>query len=176
MHEIRAQEMSKCDPCDHLMFRSALAKFTTGVTVITTNSPSGPIGITVNSFSSVSLDPPLVLWSLDKSSNRLPVFKATQNYAIHVMAIQQKELCMAFIKDAQAFDTEQMKLNANNVPIMSDCLARFECCHHAIYEGGDHLIFVGLVQAASSSNSEPLIFFDSTLGAIEVKDGLNRGK
>ena len=151
--------------------RTALSKFATGVTIVTTAGEDGPVGVTVNSFSSVSLDPPLILWSLARTSSRLPVFEQASHFAVHVMNHQQEDLCRAFSRDARAFDSLAMCQNQKNIPIIEDCLACFECARHAVHAGGDHLIFVGRVEAVSLTHTEPLIFFDSNFGAIEANAG-----
>lgn len=148
--------------------RAALSKFATGVTVVTANSPRGPVGITVNSFSSVSLDPALVLWSLGKSSNRLAVFEEATDYAVHVMSGAQRDLCLGFTRDAQAFDPAGTTLSAKGVPLIENCLARFECTRHAVHEGGDHLIFVAQVEAVHTGEAAPLVFFNSGFGAFQA--------
>ena len=143
-------------------FRAALSKFATGIAVITTHCPSsGPAGITVNSFASVSLDPPLVLWSLAKPAGRMSVFAPASDVAIHILSAKQKELCIGFTKNAAAFPDET-KVNKANIPILEQCLARFDCTRHAQFDGGDHLIFVEKVVSVECQHGEPLLFFDSS--------------
>ena len=151
--------------------RAALGKFATGVTVVTTAGADGPVGVTVNSFSSVSLDPPLILWSLARTSYRLPAFERAGHFAVHVLTRQQEDVCRAFSRDARAFDSLPMRQNRRNVPIIEECLACFECARHDVHAGGDHLIFVGRVEAVSLTHTDPLIFFDSAFGAMEVNAG-----
>lgn len=148
-------------------FRAALSKFATGVTVITAAGSEGPVGITVNSFASVSLDPPLVLWSLGKTSNRLEVFEEAQHYCVHILARDQQELCWAFTRDATAAGKTQLGTTPHGVPIFDGCLARFECSAHAVHDGGDHRIFVAHVDAVTISDTAPLIFFDRAFGGFE---------
>ena len=171
MTEMNRQKLTASSEFTSRDLRTALGKFATGVTVVTTAGEDGPVGVTVNSFSSVSLDPPLILWSLARTSSRLPVFEQASHFAVHVMNHKQEDLCRAFSRDARAFDSLAMRQNQKNIPIIEDCLACFECARHAVHAGGDHLIFVGRVEAVSLTHTDPLIFFDSNFGAIEANAG-----
>ena len=171
MTEMNRQKLTASSEFTSRDLRTALGKFATGVTVVTTAGEDGPVGVTVNSFSSVSLDPPLILWSLARTSSRLPVFEQASHFAVHVMNHQQEDLCRAFSRDARAFDSLAMRQNQKNIPIIEDCLACFECARHAVHAGGDHLIFVGRVEAVSLTHTDPFIFFDSNFGAIEANAG-----
>lgn len=151
MHEFNPSEDSRA-------FRDALGSFATGVTVITASGPDGPIGITASSFASVSLDPPLVLWSPQKASRRFPVFRDAQHYAIHVLDGHQQAICNGFTRDAQAFDGFDWVADANGVPQMADCLARFDCQQDAVHDAGDHVIIVGRVLSAAFRPGLPLLF------------------
>ncbi|NIZ63415.1 flavin oxidoreductase [Sedimentitalea sp. CY04] len=144
--------------------RDAFGRFATGVTVVTALGEDGPVGIVVNSFSSVSLDPALVLWSPSKTSRRFRYFEAADHYAIHVLSADQAELCQGFSKDAHAFDGSRYQLNANGVPLIEDCLARFECTRTATYDGGDHLIVVGRVDQAEMRDGDALTFYAGKFG------------
>lgn len=94
---------------DERAFRTALGAYATGVTIVTVPSDDGPIGITANSFASVSLDPPLVLWSPAKGSKRFPYFSGAPHFAIHVLDAHQQDICNRFTKDMQAFDGLDME-------------------------------------------------------------------
>lgn len=148
------------------LLRNAFGRFATGVTVVTAASPEGPVGMTVNSFSSVSLDPPLVLWAAEKTSHRAPYFEAAENFAIHVLHAEQEKLCMGFAKEAHAFDGLDWHESKEGVPLINNCLARFECTKHAAYEGGDHVILLGRVAKAEMREGEALTFFAGKLGQI----------
>ena len=150
-------------------FRAALGKFGTGVTIITAKGPDGPVGITVNSFASVSLDPPLVLWSLAKTSKRTPIYQAADHIAIHVVAADQADLCMGFIKNGQAFDPKITSHNDHGLPLIDGCLARFECTANAVHDGGDHLIFVSQVNQVTANDGDPLMFFNSGFGGFTAR-------
>lgn len=148
------------------LLRDAFGRFATGVTVITAASPEGPVGITANSFSSVSLDPPLVLWAADKTSERAAYFEHAKHFAIHVLNQDQGDICMNFAREAQAFAGTDLRFNEHDVPIMENCLARFECERFAVYEGGDHLILLGRVLQAEMRDGNALTFFAGKLGQI----------
>ncbi|MEJ8474623.1 flavin reductase family protein [Roseibium algae] len=152
------------------LLRDAFGRFATGVTVVTTASEDGPVGITANSFSSVSLDPPLVLWAPDKASRRFPYFEAADHYAIHVLSNEQAELCQDFAKNAHAFEALDHKIGDNGVPLIENCLARFECSRVAAYEGGDHLIVLGRVVKAEMRDGDALTFFAGKLGQVANQD------
>lgn len=139
-------------------FRTALGQFATGVTLVTCRHEGGPLGIVANSFSSVSLDPPLVLWSPARSSRRFPAFQAARHFAIHVLTTTQRDACAAFSRDGTAFDCVDWGENDEGVPLVSGCLARFDCSLHAEHDGGDHAIIVGRVLNASIGAGEPLLF------------------
>lgn len=146
--------------------RDALGRFATGVAVITTMGPDGPMGFTANSFASVSLDPPLVLWSPARASVRYPVFAAAQHFAIHILAADQAVLCQRFIRGGAGFDGLTVVQNAEGVPVISGALARFECHQHATHDGGDHLIIVGRVLRFALTDAAPLVFAKGAYGGF----------
>ena len=148
------------------LLRDAFGRFATGVTVVTTTSEDGPVGITANSFSSVSLDPPLVLWMPDKGSRRFRYFEDAEHYAIHVLSHHQAEVCNGFVRNAHAFDQLPHTIDDKGVPLIEHCLARFECKRFAAYEGGDHLIVLGQVMQAEMRTGDALTFFAGKLGQI----------
>lgn len=145
-------------------FRDALGRFGTGVTVITTLGPDGPVGMTANSFSAVSLDPPLVLWCPAKSSSRYPAFAAARHFAIHVLGDDQVELCRRFTRTGTDFAGLALGTGAGDVPILPGVLARFECELHATHEGGDHTIVVGRVITAAFRDGGPMLFHEGGFG------------
>ena len=139
-------------------YRQAFVNFSTGVTTITCMSQNGPLGITVNSFTSVSLEPPLIMWCLNKQSKRFSSFMDAENFAVHVMPAGSKNLCVSFSQSAQAFRHTDWSLSAQQVPLLKSSLACFECRQFADYDGGDHSIVLGLVELVSTSNGVPLTF------------------
>ena len=146
-------------------FRRALGRFATGVTVITCHSALGPLGITANSFASVSLDPPLVLWAPAKGSARFAAFTEAERFAIHVMTEDQVETCLRFTRTGDDWSELVWAPDAEGVPILRDCLARFDCARYAVHEGGDHAIVVGRVTSVQRGRGgRPLLFADGTYG------------
>lgn len=145
---------------DGKFFRSALGSFATGVTIVTTHdSEGGDVGLTANSFNSVSLDPPMVLWSLAKTSGSMPAFIANDHFAVHVLAADQQPLSDQFARrSTNKFAGLEMERGVGNVPLLDGCSARFQCRTAFRYEGGDHVIFVGEVQAFDHFDQPPLVF------------------
>lgn len=141
-------------------FRDALGRFATGVTIITTTAPDGrPIGLTANSFNSVSLSPPLVLWSLDRRSRSLPVFEGTTHYAINVLCADQIALASRFAAPIDnRFDGVEWTRSKSGMPLFDGCVAWFECESTFTYDGGDHLIFVGQVKDFGHGDRTPLLY------------------
>jgi len=142
-------------------FRDALGWFATGVTVITTRGADGDlVGFTANSFTSVSLDPPLVLFSLNRQAGCLPIFEGCAHFAVNILAEHQAALSSRFATASHekwhgvAIDTWE-----GGCPILADALANFECAVHAVHDGGDHRIFLGRVlRMRSSEAGKPLLF------------------
>src|SRR5882672_787909 len=132
--------MSNAAVFDAMEFRRALGSFATGVTIITTRAQDGtPLGLTVNSFNSVSLNPPLVLWSLANNSMSLDAFRAAPNWAVHVLAADQEELSGRFAKRGiDKFAGLELDTGAGNIPLLRGCSARFQCRTAFQQEGGDH--------------------------------------
>jgi flavin reductase (DIM6/NTAB) family NADH-FMN oxidoreductase RutF len=145
-------------------FRDALGRFATGVTVVTTDCEIGPLGITANSFASVSLDPPLILWSPAKSSRRFIAFAEARYFAIHVIGADQMDICQRFSRDGTDFEGIDWELNAQKTPLLNGCLARFECETVVTHDGGDHQIVVARVQHATWRDGAPLLFSQGTFG------------
>ena len=145
-------------------FRDALGRFATGVTVVTTDTPQGALGITANSFASVSLDPPLVLWSPARASRRFPAFAAAERYAIHILGSDQVDLCQRFTRDGFDFAGLDWQAGPDGVPLIGGCLARFDCARVDTHDGGDHLIVVGRVIEAEHREGAPLLFSCGSYG------------
>ncbi|MBD7959589.1 MULTISPECIES: flavin reductase family protein [Comamonas] len=142
-------------------FRNALGQFTTGVTVVTTVDAQGhPVGMTVSSFNSVSLDPALVLWSVARSAGSYQAFAQCSHYAIHVLASHHKDLALQFAqRGIDRFAGVAWQPNAHGVPLLEDALATFECRARSQYPEGDHLIMVGEVQdCRHAANASPLLY------------------
>jgi 3-hydroxy-9,10-secoandrosta-1,3,5(10)-triene-9,17-dione monooxygenase reductase component len=148
-------------PADQIRsFRNALGAFATGVTVVTTRSgEGGDVGLTANSFNSVSLDPPMVLWSLAKTSKSLSTFMTASYFAVHVLASDQEALSARFARPASdKFADLPIDRGVGAIPLLTDCSARFQCRTAFRYEGGDHMIFVGQVEAFDHWDRPPLVY------------------
>ncbi len=141
-------------------FRNALGAFATGVTIVTTVDENGQaVGVTASSFNSVSLDPPLILWSLAKSSLSRGAFSQSGHFAIHVLAASQETLSNRFARSGEdKFAGVEWRQGTLGAPILSDYAALFECRTRHEYEGGDHLILVGEVIAHDAREQAPLLF------------------
>jgi 3-hydroxy-9,10-secoandrosta-1,3,5(10)-triene-9,17-dione monooxygenase reductase component len=141
-------------------FRSALGAFATGVTVITALDEDGSrVGITANSFNSVSLDPPMVLFSLAKSARSLTAFSRAQYWAVHILGAGQEALSNRFARSGEdKFAGLELEAGIGGAPLLGGCAARMQCRSAFRYEGGDHLIFVGEVLAFDRCESAPLVF------------------
>jgi flavin reductase (DIM6/NTAB) family NADH-FMN oxidoreductase RutF len=157
---------------DRTHFRTALAQFATGVTVITTRLADGTFrGLTASSFNSVSLDPPLVLWSLGTSANSLPIFSGNSHYVINVLAAGQQELAARFSRRTDnPFGDVEYELSRTGQPILKGASAWFECHNRSRYPEGDHVIFVGEVEACSSSAQPGLIFHNGRFGSTQSQE------
>ena len=157
---------------DARYFRHALGRFATGVTVVSAAMPDGtPVGLTVSSFNSVSLDPPLVLWSLSQASSSLALFRDCERYVVNVLSADQIALARRF---ATGIGTERFKglpmMHApDGTPMLKGCAAWFECGNRAQYTEGDHVIMVGRVLHCGHTDAAPLVFhaggFDLTPAA-----------
>ncbi|NRF65881.1 flavin reductase family protein [Aquincola sp. S2] len=145
---------------DKRAFRNALGAFTTGVTVVTTCDAAGrDVGLTVNSFNSVSLEPPLVLWSLARSSGSLPAFVEAEHFAVHILAADQEPMSNRFAqRGADKFAGIELARGEGGVPLLPGCAARFRCRTAFRHEGGDHEIFVGEVLGFEAFERAPLVF------------------
>ncbi|MCA6121905.1 flavin reductase family protein [Bradyrhizobium sp. WSM 1704] len=152
-----ASDNSAIDPRD---FRNALGTFATGVTIVTAMSADGkPYGITCNSFASVSLNPPLVLWSLGMFSQGLPIFQNASHFAVNVLGTAQQALASQFARSSgDKFAGVSWTRGLGNAPVLADVIASFQCRAANRYYGGDHVIFLGAVEAYAYTRNEPLLF------------------
>lgn len=145
---------------DSRHFRNALSQFATGVTIITTRLPDGTfLGLTASSFNSVSLDPPLVLWSLAQGASSLPVFTGNSHYVINVLAGDQAALAERFaMRIDNRFEGVDFDLSHTGLPILKGVSAWFECHNRSRYPEGDHVIFVGEVERCEVMPKPALVF------------------
>ncbi|HEX6363689.1 MAG TPA: flavin reductase family protein [Albitalea sp.] len=146
---------------DARQFRAALGMFATGVTIVTARDAAGaPIGLTANSFNSVSLDPPLVLWSLARAAGSMPHFSRGSHYAINILAAEQRELAERFSRrEPDRFAGVAFREGHAGAPLLEGAAAVFECFNRSRYAEGDHVIFVGEVEHCQRRDgAQPLIF------------------
>ena len=152
---------------DSAHFRQALSQFATGVTVITTRLADGSFrGLTASSFNSVSLDPPLVLWSLGAGANSMPVFSGNSHYVINILSAGQQELALRFSRrtETDPFDGVDYELSRTGLPILKGVAAWFECHNRSRYPEGDHVIFVGEVEECAVQPQAGLLFHGGRFG------------
>jgi 4-hydroxyphenylacetate 3-hydroxylase, reductase component len=155
--------MQSTSPIDSLQLRRATGQFATGVTIVTCHDEqAGHQGMTANSFTSVSLDPPLVLWSVGKSARSSAYFKTCSHFAIHILTQQQGILSNQFAKaGTDKFMNAEYGVNEYGVPVLGDCLVVLECSQYACHDAGDHWIIVGLVNKIREHQDpaiKPLVF------------------
>jgi len=142
-------------------FRAALGMFATGVTIVTARTPEGElIGLTANSFNSVSLSPPLVLWSLSRKAGSMPAFERGSHYAINILAADQRALAERFAsRTIDRYAGVAWHEGEAGAPLLDGAVAVFECFNRSRYEEGDHVIFVGEVERCGVlAGASPLIF------------------
>ncbi len=155
---------------DQTTFRRVLGHFATGITVVTgLTENKTPVGLTVNAFTSLSLSPPLVLFCLDKRTASINAFDKGNGFALNMLNKDQQDLSVIFsTKVEDRFAKVEHTFWDTGVPILTGCLANLECKIDAIYDGGDHLIIVGLVgRLHQSDNSSPLIYFNGDYAEIK---------
>jgi 3-hydroxy-9,10-secoandrosta-1,3,5(10)-triene-9,17-dione monooxygenase reductase component len=165
-----ADKLPGFDPAtfDKRAFRRALGSFVTGVTIVTTVDAAGaPAGLTANSFNSVSLDPPLVLWSLALDSTNLAAFRQSSWWAVHILAAGQDALSNQFARrDGDKFAGVPTTPGPGGIPLLDGCAARFICRSAFEYEGGDHAIFLGAVEQFDHTPRTPLIYHQGSYGGV----------
>ncbi len=142
-------------------FRTALGMFATGVTIVTARAPGGQlVGLTANSFNSVSLNPPLVLWSLSQAASAMHAFRGGSHYAINILAADQQPLALRFAaRGVDRFADVVFSEGRCGAPLLEGCVASFECFNRSRYAEGDHVIFVGEVEHCSHrAGAAPLLY------------------
>ena len=148
--------------------RECLGRFATGVTVVTcADAKGGPCGITANSFSSVSLEPPLVLWNIAKVSNSLQVYLSAKFFAFNILGENQQDVSDHFARtDHTRFDGIEYTLSADGVPLLADTIASLQCRTAEIHDCGDHYIIIGEVLRFDSRDGKPLVFANGAYTAL----------
>ncbi|PIC57708.1 oxygenase [Sporosarcina sp. P12(2017)] len=151
------------------LFKQIMGNYPTGVTILTTTTEEGtPVGLTVNSFASVSLDPLLVLWSIDHRVSSLESFTKGGKFAVHVLAGEQQELCKTFASKVEdRFANCQWELSSNNLPILEGTFGVFECKTHQVIEAGDHTILIGeVVDLQVDKDKDPMLYHRRVFGSV----------
>ena len=153
---------------DSLEFRRALGAFVTGITVITLLDDDGTFqGLTVNSFNSVSLDPPLILWSLALATPDFEMFSAVQRFAVNILAQDQIAISQRFATpSSDKFAGVGVSLGLDGVPLIEGCNATLECRTEATHPGGDHIIFLGRVERFHCDEGRPLVYHQGRYMAL----------
>ena len=171
MTKLNQDEITKFAPDAHNQraFRAALGHFVTGVTLISTMIEQGPVGFVANSFSSLSLEPALVLWSLARSSRRFGVFATAQTFAIHILAQHQLGVISHFTGGGGGFSGLDYRVTNGGLPVLNGSTALFECDLHATHDGGDHMIIIGQVGQVVTSQKAPLVFLAGQYGQFVDK-------
>lgn len=151
------------------VLREALGRFATGVTVVTTTGAQGPVGMTVNSFTSVSLDPPLVLWCPARASSRHAIFAEAPAWSIHVLGAEQLDVCLRFTRGGPQFEGLDLGRTTLGTPLIPGVAARFDCHAHAVHDGGDHSVLLGRVAevTVAGPDDHPLVFAAGRFGAFQ---------
>jgi flavin reductase (DIM6/NTAB) family NADH-FMN oxidoreductase RutF len=148
-------------PIEKNQLRQVMGHFATGVTIITTLNKAGQMhGLTANAFTSVSLEPPLLLISVDKKAESWPAFEESRVFTVNILADDQEGLSRKFaVSGGNKFEGVAYRIGANGAPILEGALAFIECTLYAAYEGGDHSIYLGEIQQAEIREAKPLLFF-----------------
>lgn len=152
-------------------FKAVMGNYPTGVTIVTTTNSEGvPVGLTVNSFTSVSLEPLLVLWCIDRRVSSYEVFKETDRFAVHTLAEDQAELCKLFAsKNMDRFGNCEWQLSEYKLPILADTYGVLQCKTHQKVEAGDHLILIGEVIDIQYNEKNPLLYHRRQFGPIPAQ-------
>lgn len=144
--------------------RSALGRYATGVTVVTAAGPDGPVAMTANSFTALSLDPPLVLWCPARRSARFANLTGASHFSIHVLAHDQLDLGLHFARSGDDFTHFPISTTPEGSPALPGVLARFDCAAYGLHDGGDHAIVTGRVLRADYRDGAPLLFWGGLYG------------
>lgn len=146
--------------------RAAFGQFATGVTLVTIAAPEGPMGFVANSFASLSLDPPLLLWCPAKASLRFARFAAAEHFSVHVLGRGQRALLDRFARGGPGFAGSEPETSAEGVPILPGTIARYDCVRFSTHDGGDHVVIVGRVLRWALAEGEPLVFSQGRYGGF----------
>lgn len=154
-------------------FRDALGHFATGVAIVTARDDKGAaLGLTINSFASVSLDPPLVLWSLDRASDRFPVFMGATRFCVNILGDEHRALSQRLARKGEgSLEGADLRAGADQLPVLATAIAHFECSVEHRHDGGDHVIFVGrVVDFGHRAHGNPLVYYRGRYRALNEAD------
>jgi len=165
-----AMETFRPGPGTERPYRDALGRFGTGVTVVTCRDGATPLAMTANSFSSISLDPPLVMWAPAIASSRHDAFVAASAFSIHILRDDQLPLARAFARDGRDFSHAAWEAGEAGVPRLAGVVARLDCRHHAAHGAGDHTIVLGRVERVALGAGAPLLFVGGRYGRFADGD------
>lgn len=159
--------------CDPRAFRNALARFATGVAIVTAAGADGPeVGMTISSLNSVSLDPPLLLFSIARTAQSLPSLSQARTIGVNILGRHQEHLSTRFARaQTEKWSDCGWREGRHGAPLLPETIATFECAPYAQYDGGDHVIFVvRVVEFSMPDDAEPLIFFNGKYHALAARE------
>ena len=151
------------------VFKEIMGSYPTGVTVITTvDSNNNPVGLTANSFASVSIEPLMILWSIDKNSGSCEIFKKAEKFSINILAGNQQDICWTFSSKSEQdrFSKQPWRLSENNLPVLENVFASLECKKVEQIDAGDHFILIGEVIDLNKNRQEPMLYFRRKVGSV----------
>lgn len=173
---MQVDQKAKDAPFDQRRLRDGLGRFPTGIAIVTSKDPEtrNPVGLAVSSFNSLSLDPPLVLWSIDLKSTSLQAFRSHSHFAVNVLADDQEHLCQAFARSgAGKFDGVDYDMGIEDVPLLAGAAAHFQCETVERHLAGDHELYIGRVVDLRISTSEPLVFHGGAFRRLRPRENVS---
>jgi flavin reductase (DIM6/NTAB) family NADH-FMN oxidoreductase RutF len=155
------------------LYKEIMGSYPTGVTIVTTTDNNRPVGLTVNSFASVSLDPLMVLWCIDKGSDSLESFRNADMFAVNILAGHQTDACWVFAssKEKERFSKVEWELSANNLPVLKDVFGVLECKKVQEVDAGDHIILIGKVIDLDKNHTDPMLYYRRSVGPVPSREG-----
>lgn len=156
------------------LFKEVMGSYPSGVTVVTTvNADQHPVGLTANSFVSVSMNPLLILWCIDKKSGSYAAFEQADRFAVNILAAEQADICWTFASRSEPdrFSKCSWEMTDTNVPIIKEAFANLVCKKHQVMDAGDHYILIGEVVEIQKSGHEPMLYFRRKIGAVPAEFG-----
>ncbi len=162
-------DIPNLEPVDIAGFKAALGRWASGVTVVTSNTSDGPVGLAASSFSSVSLDPPLVMFCPAKTSRTWQQMQGGTHFGINILSASQAEVCNVFARPGDRFSLVEWAASSQGVPVLAGASAILECTYEAVHDAGDHDIVVGRVQSVGVvEDPSPLLYFRGQYGRFEA--------